>query len=237
MSLKQEPVPNHLAIIQDGNRRYALKRGHSAYRGHEEGVEATEKVLELCRETKINHLTVYAFSTENFKRDKQELNDLFSLFEEEFKKIPEDQRIHENNIRVRAIGRVDLLPENVRKAIKKAEESTKNYNDLYFNVAIAYGGQKELTDSIKENLKHSKKKKNELNLKDIEKNLYPHHLNEEPLPDVDLLIRTGKEKRISNFLLWRTRDSVIYFSNKYWPEFDEKEFKKALNRYKEVSNR
>ncbi len=237
MAYKTKPVPNHLAIIQDGNRRYALKEGNSAYKGHEQGVETTEKVLNLCKETDIKHLTVYAFSTENFKRNESELKDLFNLFTKEFNKIPKDQRIHRNKIRVRSIGRVDLLPNQVKEAIKKAEKSTKDYDNFYFNIAIAYGSRKEITDSIKKIIKdlNEDKKTIEEIKKEFTEYLYPHHLRDkEPLPEVDLLIRTGGEKRLSNFLLWRTTDAVVYFTDVYWPEFDEKEFKKALSRYQKL---
>lgn len=236
MSLKQKPTPNHLAIIQDGNRRYAQKNGHSAYKGHKKGVEATERILELCRETEIKHLTVYAFSTENFKREKEELDDLFKLFKKQFNKIQEDKRIHRNEIRLRAIGRIDLLPEDVKEAIRKAEEATRDYNNFYFNIAIAYGSQKEIADSIKKKIKEPKKEEKKFKKKEeFTENLYPHHLEEETLPEVDLLIRTGKEKRLSNFLLWRSKNSVVYFSGKYWPEFGEKELKKALTEYRKLN--
>lgn len=229
--------PKHIAIIQDGNRRYALKNGHPAYKGHEEGVKTTEKILQLSKEAGIKNLTVYAFSTENFKRTKSELNDLFSLFKKEFNKIPKDKRIHENEIRVRTIGNIDLLPKEVQDAVKKAEKSTKDYERFYFNIALTYGGKKEIIDSIKmlaKKMKQNKLQIENLDKKTFHKHLYPHHLNEK-LPKVDLLIRTGGEKRLSNFLLWRATNSIAYFTDVYWPEFGEREFKKAISKYAELT--
>lgn len=237
MPLKENKSPEHLAIIQDGNRRYALKHGHSAYRGHEQGVETTEKVLQLSKEAGINQLTVYAFSTENFRRDESELNDLFELFKSEFNQIPKDERIHENKIRVRAIGDLKLLPKDVREAIRRAEESTKNYDEFYFNIALAYGSKKEITDSIRllsQKIRKGKIKIDQINEENFFKHLYPHS-DEKTIPKIDLLIRTGGEKRLSNFLLWRTTNTIVYFSDVYWPNFGEKEFKKALTRYEKLS--
>ncbi|OKY78035.1 MAG: Undecaprenyl pyrophosphate synthase UppS [Candidatus Methanohalarchaeum thermophilum] len=229
--------PNHVAIIQDGNRRYAYEKNESAYRGHQAGVSATERILDHCKDLGVNYLTVYAFSTENFSRDEEELEDLFDLFEEKFEEIAEDERIHENEIRVRMIGEPDLMPEKVIKKVEKAERSTEGYSNFYFNIALGYGGKKELVDTMK--LLEEKIKDGSLEIEDIDKDvisgsLYPHHLDEEKLPQVDLLIRTGGEKRFSNFLLWQAsgEECVTYFTDEYWPEFDEESFNKAIEKYK-----
>ncbi|PTD94679.1 di-trans,poly-cis-decaprenylcistransferase [archaeon SCG-AAA382B04] len=230
---KTEP-PTHLAIIQDGNRRYALQKGHSAYKGHEEGVETTEKILQLSKEAGIKNLTVYAFSTENFRRNESELNDLFELFKKEFERIPTNERIHENEIKIRVIGDLDLMSEEVREAVRKAEKSTEDYDNFNFNIALAYGGKREIRDSIKllsKKIKQGKLKASEIDEKTFLKHLYPHNPSNEIIPEIDLLIRTGGEKRLSNFLLWRSINATVYFSDVYWPAFGEKEFKKALARY------
>ncbi|OUJ18116.1 Undecaprenyl pyrophosphate synthase UppS [Methanonatronarchaeum thermophilum] len=229
--------PNHVAIIQDGNRRYAYRRGNSAYKGHKEGVTTTKKILELSGKLGIKHLTIYALSTENLNRDPSELKDLFKLFKKEFNNIVDNPRIHKNEVRVRVIGKTELLPKKVKKAIDKAEKATQNYSKHYLNVALAYGSKTEITDAAKKIIKKVQKgkiKTEDINQKLISNHMYPHHLNEPKLPDVELMIRTGGDKRISNFLMWQScgNNSPIYFSDHLWPEFDEKEFKKAIEHYK-----
>ncbi|WGI17725.1 polyprenyl diphosphate synthase [Methanonatronarchaeum sp. AMET-Sl] len=233
---------NHVAIIQDGNRRYAYERGNSAYKGHEEGVATTKKILELAGEMGITHLTVYALSTENFNRDQEELQDLFSLFEQEFKQIKDNEKIHKNQIRVRVIGKTELLPNRVQKAIEIAEKSTEDYDNHYLNIALAYGSKTEIADAAKNIIKDTQKgkiTKDEIDEELVSQYMYPDKPNEPPLPDVELMIRTGGDKRISNFLMWQScgNNSVIYFSNHLWPEFDEKEFKKAIKQYQKTKNR
>ncbi|UOY10245.1 polyprenyl diphosphate synthase [Methanonatronarchaeum sp. AMET6-2] len=237
--MKNNPIPNHVAIIQDGNRRYAYRQGHSAYRGHKEGVSTTKKILKVAREVGVTHLTVYALSTENLNRDEKELNDLFSLFEKEFSQITENPDIHRNRVRVRVIGSTDLLPKKVHKAVQKAEEATENYSQHYLNIAIAYGSKTEIADAARQLSRKTAQNElqpGEINHETISSHLYPAHLDEPSVPDVDLMIRTGGNQRLSNFLMWQScgNNSAVYFSDHLWPEFSEKEFKKAVKKYQEI---
>ncbi|MDD5503370.1 MAG: polyprenyl diphosphate synthase, partial [Candidatus Thermoplasmatota archaeon] len=147
--VKSQPVPKHIAIIMDGNRRFAKKLGIETTEGHRMGRDKLDDVVDWCLETGVKILTVYAFSTENFKRGDKEVNTLMHMFAENFRKMADDARVHKNRVHVSAIGRLEMLPDDVRDAIKYAQEKTKDYSDHYYNVAVAYGGRAEIVDAIK----------------------------------------------------------------------------------------
>lgn len=221
----------HVAIIQDGNRRYARRRGIPKLMGHSRGAETTDRVSDWCLEIGVKHLTVYAFSTENFKRDEEEKRYLFELIRGKFMEMCSSERIHRNQVRIRAIGRVDLLPKDLQEAIRRAEEATRCYSRLYLNVALAYGGQCELVDAARA-LAHQVKagmiRADDVDENVIARHLYPH--DDVPVPKVDLIVRTGGEFRTSNFLPWQANgnECAAYFCAPYWPEFRKIDFLRAV---------
>jgi len=231
--IRGKPVPLHVAIIMDGNRRFAKKHGLMQYYGHFKGADTTEKVLDWSFDLGIKQLTIYAFSTENFSRSDDEKKQLFDLIGIKFDKICSDERTHKRRMRVRGIGNIDILPSSLRSAIKRAEEVTKNYEGVYLNVALAYGGRQELVDATR--AVAMKIKKGELSLKDINeetisRNLYP---SSGSVPYVDLIIRTGGDERISNFLPWQAsgNECAAYFCAPFWPEFRRIDFLRAIRTY------
>jgi len=227
--IKGSPVPQHLAIIMDGNRRYANEQGMPAVEGHIKGKDKLEEVTEWCLELGVKILTVYAFSTENKKRTEDEVNMLYRLFEESFLKVLTDERVHREHIRIRVIGKRDFLPESLREAINKAEKSTENYDSYFFNIAVAYGGREEILEAIKEIAGEVRDGK--IEPADITEELFSQHLYTAELPDPDLILRTSGEVRISNFLLWQMAYSELYFTDVYWPGFRKIDFLRAVRSY------
>ncbi len=225
--VKAKPLPNHVAIIMDGNRRFARRRGLPSYVGHVFGSRKAEQVLEWCFELGIKTLTTFAFSTENFRRSEEEKRHLFSLIEDRLRKLARDKRIHRNRVRVRIVGRKDLLPENVLSAVEEVEEATRRYDKYRLNIAIAYGGRQELMDAIREILR--KVKAGILKVEDITPEVIEEHLYANgDYAKVDLLIRTGGEQRLSNFLPWQSANCVAYFCDVYWPEFRKIDLLRAI---------
>ncbi|MBU4189461.1 MAG: di-trans,poly-cis-decaprenylcistransferase [Candidatus Thermoplasmatota archaeon] len=229
------PVPKHLAIIMDGNRRFAQKLGMDPAIGHLAGSDKLEEVMNWCIELGINVLTVYAFSTENIKRNKDEADFLMNLFAENFRKVGDDERVHKNKMRIKAIGKIENLPKNVQDAIKYAEEKTKNYDKYFFNIAVAYGGREEILNAVKRIAGDVKKGK--IKEEDINEKLMSSYLYTSDLPDPDLILRTSGEERISNFLLWQLAYSELYFSDVYWPGFRKIDFLRAIKSYQERKRR
>ncbi|KPQ43222.1 MAG: Undecaprenyl pyrophosphate synthetase, partial [Candidatus Methanoperedens nitroreducens] len=231
--IKDKPVPEHVAIIMDGNRRFARNRGLAQYYGHFKGADTTEKVLDWSFDLGIKQLTVYAFSTENFERDEIEKNRLFELIGIKFDKICTDERTHKRRMRVRVLGNIDLLPPALKSSAKHAEEITRNYDGVYLNVALAYGGRQELVDAARKMA--GKVKNGELSIKDINEetisnNLYP---SSGSVPYVDLIIRTGGDERISNFLPWQANgnECAAYFCAPFWPEFRRIDLLRAIRTF------
>jgi len=233
--IKKRPVPTHLAIIMDGNRRYALKEGLHPQEGHKKGKDKLEEVVSWCHEVGIKALTVYAFSTENFNRPKEEVEHLMKLFEEDLKKIASDKRTHENKVRVKVIGQLERLPERVRKEAEKVMEETKNYDKYYFNIAIGYGGREEIVDAVKKIALDVKKGK--INPDEIREDMISSYLYTSDTPDPDLILRTSGEERISNFLLWQLAYSELYFSDVYWPALKKTDFLKVIQSYQRRQRR
>jgi len=198
----------HIAIILDGNRRYAKFRGLPAWKGHEAGAENVERLFEWCRELNIKEITLYALSTENLKREPKELKYLFNIFKDWFNRFKKDKRVHENNIKIRFIGDLSLVPEDIRKLAVEIQENTKNYDNYIINFCFAYGGRLEILNAFNK----LKNKNGTITEEDIKNSLW---LSDEP----ELIIRTGGMKRTSNFLPWQSAYSEWIFLDKLWPEF------------------
>ena len=208
---------NHVAIIMDGNGRWGLKNKKSRNVGHKKGLETVEKIIKETIKNKINFLTLYAFSTENWKRPIKEINFLFNLLEEFLsKKI---DQLNKNEIKLKIIGDKKPFSKKLKKILIVSEKLTKNNTKLQINLALNYGSKSELIDAIK----IIKKKKQKISETNINKNLYTKNI-----PEPELLIRTGNRKRLSNFLLWQSAYSEIYFEKKLWPDFNEKDYNKIL---------
>jgi tritrans,polycis-undecaprenyl-diphosphate synthase [geranylgeranyl-diphosphate specific] len=233
--VKSQPVPQHIAIIMDGNRRFAKKLGIETVEGHKMGRDKLEDVVDWCLEAGVKILTVYAFSTENFKRGDKEVSTLMHMFAENFRKMADDPRVHKNKIHVSAIGRLEMLPDDVQEAIKYAKEKTKDYSDYYYNVAVAYGGRAEIVDAIKRIAKDVKNGK--LDAEKIDENTVSERLYTGGLPDPDLVLRTSGEERISNFLLWQMAYSELSFVDVYWPEFSKRDFLRAIKTFQKRQRR
>lgn len=233
--VKKDELPKHIAIIMDGNRRLAERFGLKPWEGHRLGADKVEDVLEWCIDVGIETLTVYAFSTENFSRPKEEVERLFDIFEEYFGKIARDKRIHKNRVKVKAIGRIERFPDRVRDAIKHAEEVTEDYDNLQFNLAMAYGGRAEVLDALKKiagDVKEGKIDVSKITESTISDNLYTNGV-----PDPDLVIRTSGEERISGFLLWQSAYSELYFCESYWPGFRKIDFLRAIRTFQRRKRR
>jgi tritrans,polycis-undecaprenyl-diphosphate synthase [geranylgeranyl-diphosphate specific] len=233
--LKQEVTRGsrieHIAIIQDGNRRFAKRMGMPTVLGHSKGAEITQKVSDWCLELGIKHLTVYAFSIENFQRSDEEKGYLFDLIKQKLLDVLQSEKTHRNRIKVRAIGRVDLLPADLREVISQVEGATKEYDNVYLNIAVAYSGQCEIVDAAR--ALAALVKEGSLRAEDVDESLiarylYPH--DGISVPKVDLIIRTGGEIRTSNFLPWQANgnECAAYFCAPYWPEFRKIDFLRAV---------
>jgi len=221
MTQNTQYIPQHLGIILDGNRRWALRKGLPVFEGHRRGLVAVEKVIKWCRNRRIKILTLFGFSTENWKRKKREVNFLWSLAEASINNNLEE--LHQEGVKIRVIGQREKLPQSLQKTFLRAEELTKNNKAMSLNFALSYGGRAEIIQAI-QNIIKKKIPPDRITEGMIKKNLWTS--------DVDLIIRTGREQRISNFLIWQAAYSEFYFSKKYWPEFTENDLDKALREYK-----
>jgi tritrans,polycis-undecaprenyl-diphosphate synthase [geranylgeranyl-diphosphate specific] len=224
-------TPSHVAVIQDGNRRYAREQGAETTDGHRAGAETTEALLDWCDELGIDEVTLYTFSTENFRRPADEREALFDLIEEKLREFADADRVHESEVHVRAIGEIDRLPERVQDAVEYANERTGEYDRLKLNVALAYGGRAELleaTQSIAQRVQDG-----ELDPVDIDTETVEDALYDGPTRDVDLIIRSGGDERTSNFLPWQANgnEAAVYFSAPYWPEFRKIDFLRSIRTY------
>ena len=216
-------VANHVAIIMDGNGRWALQKGKSRNYGHQCGLKTIEKIVDYSIKKKISYLTLFTFSSENWKRPKKEVNFLFKLLENYFKKNL--LKVDSNGIKVKIIGNKTKLTSNLRKIIKLAENKTRKNNKISVLLALNYGSKQEIINSMK----IVNKKKQKKTIKNFEKNLYTAGF-----PDPDILIRTGGQRRLSNFLLWQMAYTEIFFVKKMWPEFGNNDFQKILNKFKKI---
>ena len=213
---------NHVAIIMDGNGRWGLKYKNSRNAGHKAGLNTVEKIIKETIKKKIKYLTLYAFSTENWRRPKKEINFLFGLLENFLKNRINE--LHEQNIKLRIIGNKKFSP-NLNKLLYTSEKKTESNKKLQINLALNYGSKNELISAFK----IINKKKEKINEKNIIK-----HLQTKNIPDPDILIRTGNTKRLSNFLLWQIAYSEIFFEKKLWPDFNENDYDKIIKKFKNV---
>lgn len=222
----EKKVPNHVAIIMDGNGRWAQKRGLKRTKGHQKGADALKKISEYVYDKKIKVLSVFAFSTENWKRDKDEVDFLMDLFLKAFK--DNFDAVKKKGVKVVFSGLKDKLSDKVINAMNKMSEETKNNNNGVFNICLNYGGQDEIIDATKkisEDVLNGNLKVNDINKDSFSKYLF------NDLPPIDLLIRTSGEYRISNFMLWQMAYAELYFTDTLWPDFDEKEMDKAIESF------
>ena len=225
--------PNHIGFILDGNRRFAKRLMKKPWEGHMLGFEKVKKLLGWCSRLGVREMTLYCFSMQNFNRPKEEFDYLMQQFEKAFNEVAGMDEVHKKRIRIRAIGRKELLPENVQAAIRKAEDATKDYDDYRLNIAIAYGGREEIINAVKRIgrlIEQGKVTDKDIGKELVEKNLYT---GDEP----DLIIRTGGERRTSNFLMWQSSYAEWIFIQKMWPEFEEEDLVKCVEDYRQRERR
>jgi len=231
MSAKQfiERLPTHVAIVPDGNGRWAEKRGLPRLEGHYAGAENMYNMVQYLNEYPIEYVSLYGFSTENWTRPESEVKGLFKLLVNFIDKYLPD--IHQRNIKLRHSGRLRELPEDLQRAIRRAVELTKDNTGMTLNVAFNYGGRAEIVDAVRRLLADGNK------AQDVNEKSFNNYLYTVGLPDVDLLIRTGDETRLSNFLLWQTAYSEYHFTKVLWPDFSKKDIDKALLAYSQRKRR
>jgi len=226
-------IPNHIAIIMDGNGRWAKKRSLPRIAGHKEGVESVRDIVEICGQLGVNYLTLYAFSTENWKRPKQEVSLLMRLLMRALR--DETDKLHEKNVRVHTIGDIAALPQEVQDELLDAIEKTKHNTGLNLLLALSYSGRWDLINAVKQIA--SEVKKGNLKIEHINDQIISQHLSTKDIPEPDLLVRTSGELRISNFLLWQLAYSEIYISEVLWPDFRRGELYKAISDYQKRERR
>jgi tritrans,polycis-undecaprenyl-diphosphate synthase [geranylgeranyl-diphosphate specific] len=217
--VKSGVKPEHIAIILDGNRRWATENELNPWLGHEKGAETVELLLDWCLKLNVKYITLYAFSTENFRRPPEEIDEIMKISEEKFLKLLTDERIHKNKVHVKVLGRTNLLPESLQQLISEVEKTTSEYDNQFLNFAFAYGGRAEIVDATKiiaEQVKVGKLELDDINENTFEKYLYTSHMTKQ---EPDLIIRTSGEERLSGFLLWQSAYSELIFLDVYWPDF------------------
>jgi undecaprenyl diphosphate synthase len=216
-------VPKHIAIIPDGNRRWAKKKRVSLDEGHAAGIKKIGDVLKWCKESNVRMLTMWGFSTDNFKRDQQEVQGLFGLFKENLKEALESDDKNRDEIRVRFFGRIHLFPSEIQYMIRRAEETSARNSSYQLNLLLSYGGKEEIVDAVNSIIKEGVKEVNEQTIAD--------HLYTAGLPDPDMVIRTSGEQRLSGLMPWQSAYSEFYFCEKLWPDFSKADFLDALRTY------
>jgi len=232
-AIDPEKLPRHVAVIMDGNGRWARKRGMNRIRGHEKGADAVRDIVRKTREIGIQWLTLYAFSEENWKRPKTETRALMGLLKRFLK--GELKEMQENGIRLRSIGRIEKLPKDTRSALKETMEKTASNRDMTLTLALSYGGRQEILDAFRQLC--SEVEKGHLSWEEISERRISDHLYAADMPDPDLLIRTSGEYRISNFLLWQLAYTEIYVTPTLWPDFGAEEYLEAIRDYQRRERR
>ena len=225
-------IPNHVAVIMDGNGRWASQKGKPRIFGHSKGVESFDKIVRYGKKIGIKFMTFYAFSTENWQRPAKEVGFLMELFKKKLKKSILDEN---NGIKINIIGEKQNLPDEIVKLSESLQEKTKFNDEMVLNLAISYGSRQEILNAAREIADQCVKK--EINIEDIDENLFNKHLYTSNQPDVDLLIRTGGEQRISNFLLWQISYAELFFTKIYWPDFSESNLDEAIAEFNNRSRR
>jgi tritrans,polycis-undecaprenyl-diphosphate synthase [geranylgeranyl-diphosphate specific] len=233
--IKKADVPLHLGIITDGNRRYAREIGLSPNEGHVKGKDKLEEVLDWAMEIGVKIVTVYGFSSENFSREPDEVKFLFNLINDSLRDLLKDNRIYKNQIKVRIIGDFKGLPQYLIDTIRDVEKTTAGFDKFKFNLAIGYGGRQEIINAVK-NIASDVVAGN-INIGEINEKLFRNYLYDNTLTDPDLILRTSGEERISNFLLWQSAYSELYFSDVNWPDFKKLDFLRAIYSYQSRKRR
>jgi len=226
-------LPQHIAIIMDGNGRWAKNQGLMRFRGHEKGTKAVSHTVETCAELGIKYLTLYAFSTENWKRPKLEVDTLMRILVSSLRK--ELPTLKKNGISLKAVGSLNLLPQKAQRELQEVIELTKDNDRMDLTLALSYGSREELTAAVK--LIAEEVVRGSLELEDIQEATINNHLFTKDMPDVDLLIRTSGEQRISNFLLWQIAYAELYFTEVLWPDFRKEDLLEALRNYQDRERR
>lgn len=235
--IKNGTMPFHIAVILDGNRRWARRKGFPPWFGHRKGAEKVKEFLRWCLDLNIKIVTLYVLSTENLKREANELNHLLNIIENYLKEALNDDTFDKYKVKFKAIGNIHLLPNRIKELISKLEEKTKLYDRYFLNVAIAYGGRAEIVEAVKRVIKDVQRGSLSLDSLDeemFEKYLFTAHL---PKPSPDLIIRTSGEERLSNFLLWQSAYSELCFLEVYWPEFRKIDLWRAIRIYQKRNRR
>lgn len=227
--IRKNELPGHLGIITDGNRRYARVMGISENEGHVRGKNKLEEVLQWCLDLGVRIVTVYAFSTENFNRDSREVDFLFRMINDAFVDLTNDERVFRDRINVRVIGDTSKLPDYLRETIRKTQEITREHDQFRLNLAIGYSGRGEIINAIRTIA--SEVKDGRLEPGNIDEDMFRKYLYDGSLPDPDLILRTSGEERISNFLLWQSAYSELYFSDVNWPDLTKIDFLRAISAY------
>ncbi len=231
--INKDNLPNHLAIIMDGNGRWAKQKGMLRAFGHENGTKSVRMAVETCARLGISHLTLYAFSSENWNRPKLEVEMLMKLLMKSLR--AELKTLQQNNIKLNSIGNLDLLPKGTRKELEDVIEKTKNNTRMTLTLALSYGSREELTRAVRDIA--TKVKNNIIVIDQVDESIINQHLYTHNLPDVDLLIRTSGEHRISNFLLWQIAYAELYFTDVLWPDFSEEDLYQAIISYQSRERR
>jgi undecaprenyl diphosphate synthase len=233
VSLDKNNIPKHVAIIMDGNGRWAKKQGKPRVYGHQKGVESVKKAVEYAGEIGIEYLTLYAFSTENWNRPQEEVNALMQLLVSTLN--GQIESLNKNNVKLLTIGDIESLPAECIEELNEAKETTAKNTGLNLVLALSYSAKWEIIEATKKIAR--KVKNNELNIEDINDKIISNHLSTKGIPDPELLIRTSGEMRISNFLLWQLAYAELYFTQKLWPEFDKQDFEQAIIDYQNRERR
>jgi len=225
--IDKNKIPAHIAVIMDGNGRWAARRGEARFLGHKKGVDAVKRIVDEASNIGVRYLTLFTFSAENWKRPEEEINALMSILIASFNS--EIERLKSNNIRILVIGDMDSLPDDVQKTLHQAMESTSRNTGLSLVLALSYGGRQDIICAVRKISLDIQKKK--ITLSDISRELFRNYLSTANIPDPELLIRTGGEYRISNFLLWELAYTEFYFTRTLWPDFGKEEFQTAIIEY------
>jgi len=233
-------LPSHIGLILDGNRRFAREMGFlDVVEGHRRGADKVEEVLNWCEDLGIPMVTIWILSTENLSRPADELNALLGLIERKLREAAVDPKIHRKQVRIRAIGRLEMLPASMQEAIRLAEEATRDYVSFFLNVAVGYGGRQEIADAISSLMRERAAQGQDLRslADEISPDLVGKYLYTYELPDPELIIRTSGELRLSGFLLWQSAYSEYYFCDAYWPSFRKIDFLRAIRSYQQRERR
>ncbi len=227
--MENKETPKHIAIIPDGNRRWGREKGISMREAYAIGIRKIGDVMKWCKEADIRMLTMWGFSTDNFRRDEKEITDLFGLFKENLKKALDSDEKNKHDLRVRFFGRLHLFPQEIQEMIKKAEEISAKNSAYQLNLLLSYGGREEIVDTVNEIISKGITK--------VDEKTISEHLYTRDLPDPDLIIRTSGEQRLSGLLPWQSCYSEFYFCNKLWPDFSQEDLKDALEDFAERKRR